>query len=336
MPKENRGIESDILSSKLQELKRSSDKKTKQLIERVRQLEGQLEEIKEVKEVSTHRILPSRKGGNSEATAVVLASDWHYEEEVKAASVNGLNVYNLGIAKQRVEQFFRTAVRITKVLSRDIEINTMVLALLGDFISNQIHEELVEVNQLLPTEAISEVQNLIASGIEYLLRELKVNLVVPCHHGNHSRITRKQRHATEAGHSLEFFMYHALAAHFKGNPRVRFIISPSYHSYIEVYEWTIRFHHGHDVRYQGGVGGLSIPLNKAIAQWNKGRKADLECLAHWHQFRDFGNAIVNGSLIGFNAYALSIKADFEKPKQAYFLIDRKRGKTMTTPVCFDM
>ena len=41
----------------------------------------------------------------------------------------------------------------------------------------------------------------------------------------------------------------------------------------------------------------------------------------------------NGSLIGFNAYALSIKARFEPPQQAFFLIDAERKrKTGAFPI----
>jgi hypothetical protein len=56
---------------------------------------------------------------------------------------------------------------------------------------------------------------------------------------------------------------------------------------------------------------------------------------HFHQLRDGGNFVSNGSLIGWSSYAVSIKAEFEKPKQAFFLIDRKRGKTVSAPILFD-
>lgn len=127
-------------------------------------------------------------------------------------------------------------------------------------------------------------------------------------------------------------MYHNLAHLFRSEKRVKFVISGGYHSYLKVYDMTVRFHHGHDIRYAGGVGGLYIPANKAIAQWNKGRWADLDVYGHFHQFRDASNFICNGSLIGFSPYALSIKGEFEEPKQAFFLIDRDRGKTITAPI----
>ena len=145
-------------------------------------------------------------------------------------------------------------------------------------------------------------------------------------------MTKRIHHATEQGNSLEVYMYHNLALHFAGEKRVRFIIAEGYHTYVDVYGYTVRLHHGHNLRYGGGVGGIFIPVNKAIAQWNKGRRADLDVFGHFHQFKDGGNFICNGSLIGYNAFALSIKADYEKPQQAFFLIDKKRGKSIVAPI----
>jgi hypothetical protein len=130
-------------------------------------------------------------------------------------------------------------------------------------------------------------------------------------------------------------MYAALAAHFRNEPRVEFLVAMGYHSYVELYGKTIRFHHGHAINYGGGVGGITIPVKKAIANWQRGRKADLDCFGHFHQFMDGGTFIANGSMIGYNAFALQIKAEFEKPKQAFFLWDKTRGKTVTAPILFD-
>ena len=89
------------------------------------------------------------------------------------------------------------------------------------------------------------------------------------------------------------------------------------------------------IRYQGGVGGVYIPVNKAISQWSRAKHADLDVFGHFHQAKHDVRFISNGSLIGYNAFAISIKADFEPPKQAFFLIDRKRGVTIYAPIMFD-
>jgi hypothetical protein len=127
-------------------------------------------------------------------------------------------------------------------------------------------------------------------------------------------------------------IYANLAWHYKDNKRVKFVLQEGYFVYLDVYGFTLRFHHGHNMRYQGGVGGISIPVNKAINEWNKSRRADIEIFGHWHQKLDGGNYVCNGSLIGYNAFALSIKAACEKPSQTFFLLDKNEGKTIVAPI----
>lgn len=308
--------------------------KYKALIEINNRLERDLEILHTVKTVSTVKI-SKRENSKSEAVAVVLASDWHVGERVDPETISGVNSYNEVIAQKRGEQFFQNTLRLLQICEKDVEINTMILALLGDFITNTIHEELAETNTMLPADELSFAQNLIISGIEFLLQNTKVKLIIPCHSGNHGRMTKKQRISSEAGNSLEYFMYKNIASHFRNEKRIEFIIPRSYFSFVTVGDKVLRFSHGHHTQYGGGVGGITIPVNKAIAQWNKTRKADYDFFGHFHQFLDGGYWICNGSMMGFNAYAESIKAGFEPPKQAFFLIDFKRGKTITAPILFD-
>lgn len=284
------------------------------------------------KKVETYKIEPSLSSGESEATAVVLLSDWHYEEVVKPQSVNHLNKYDEKIASECIVKTFQTVVKYIKLQQKETTINNLVMALLGDFISGGIHDELKEGNSLLPGEAIWKVQNHIASGIKFILDNTNVNLIIPCASGNHGRTTEKQRVATEYGNSLEWLMYKNLEQYFANNKRVSFVVNEGYHTYLDVYGYTLRFHHGHSMRFMGGVGGIYIPVNKAIAQWNKSKKADLDCFGHFHQMRDGGTFISNGSIIGWSPYAIKIKADFEKPKQAFFMIDKKYFVNLVRPI----
>lgn len=282
--------------------------------------------------LDTFKIEPRLRQGTSEGTVVVLASDWHIEERV-GAEVGGLNTYSLAIAKQRATKFFQATLRLLTLLQQDITIQTVVLALLGDFITNDIHDgENAEANEITPMMALTTAQSFLISGIEFLLEHSKVSLVIPCHSGNHARTTKKTRFGAENGHSLEYLLYVHLAAYFRHEPRITFLIADGMHSYVDVYSTTIRFQHGHAIKYGGGVGGIYIPVNKAIAMWDRARPASLNCFGHFHQLVDGGNFVANGSLIGYNSFALSIKAAYEKPKQALFLIDKKRGRTANWPI----
>lgn len=284
--------------------------------------------------IETFKIEPEKKTGSSEGTVVLVASDWHVEENV-GPEVGSLNRYNVDIARERAVQFFNGGLLLTRLLHQDIAINTIVLPLLGDFISNDIHDEFPEINELQPIHALVTAQNFLISGIEHILKTSPYKLVLPCHSGNHARTTKTTRFASENGHSLEYLMYLHMAAYFRAESRVQFIVPEGMHSYMEIYGRTIRFQHGHAIKYGGGVGGIYIPVNKAIGQWNKGRHADLDVFGHFHQMRDGGNFICNGSQIGYNSFALSIKADYEPPKQALFLIDKKRGRTCTWPIVYE-
>lgn len=311
-----------------------SQKYTKALRE-IKALENRNGVITRLKNtIEIERILPVQSSGTSEATCVWVASDWHVEERVDPDTIGGLNEYNMRLAKSRAETFFRAGLKLTNALAKEVEIKTIVLALLGDFFTNDIHDELVEINEVGPMHAAIYAQNLIASGIEYILKNSKYDLLIPCASGNHARTSKTTHFSTENAHSLEYFMYRYLENHFRRNKRVKFLIPTGYHQYVKIYDTTIRFHHGHAMKYQGGVGGITIPVNKAIAQWNKAIKADIDVFGHWHQFFDGGNFICNGSMIGYSVYSLVIKASFERPKQALFLIDRDRGKTCVWPILF--
>lgn len=283
-------------------------------------------------------IVPSEGQTGNEGTVVVVLSDWHCEEVVKSETVSGLNEYNLDTCTRRATKTFQAAHNLIHLLEERIHIPHIVLALLGDFITGNIHgEENAETNALQPMYAITFAMNLLVGGMQFLLDNTTADFTIPCHSGNHARTTLKTRFGAENGHSLEYLLYLMLAEHFRHEPRITFMIAEGMHSYVDVYPGhpgatKIRFHHGHAVKYGGGVGGIYIPVNKAIAQWSKARHADLDVFGHFHQMRDGGNFLCNGSLIGYNTFALSIKADYEKPRQLLFLIDRKRGRTCTWPI----
>lgn len=280
--------------------------------------------------------IPVRQpSGNSESVAFMIASDWHSEEEVLPGQVGELNEHNLEIGQQRAVNFFTGGHRLYNIFRRDTAIKTIVLGLLGDFITNSIHEDGAESNLLPPSDAIYRVQNIILSGIKFLLQNTDADLHIVCHSGNHGRTTKEQRIATETGNSLEQYMFYNLRDLLATEPRVKFQIAEGYHSFVRLFDgkYVIRFHHGHGMNYGGGVGGLTIPVNKAINQWNKGTKADLDVFGHFHTSLNYNNFVSNGSLIGYNAYALRIKADFERPTQSFFLVNKKwNAKSIHTPI----
>lgn len=269
---------------------------------------------------------------DGEATAVAVASDWHVEETVDPKHVNGLNEFNLDIAEQRINKFFKNVVKITEIQRNGTKIDRLVLILGGDLMTGYIHDELKETNSLSPTQTVIWLQDRIASGLELLGKNFS-EIVIPCVMGNHARTTIKPRHATAAANSYEWMLYKTLEKYL--STKATWQVADGYHLFVELYNKMLRVHHGDDLKFQGGVGGITIPVNKAIALWNTAVTADLDVFGHWHQFIQHPKWVCNSSLIGFNAYALSIKAAFEQPSQTYFLYDKKHGRTITAPIFVD-
>ncbi len=268
-----------------------------------------------------------------EGTPVILASDWHVEEEVRAESTPTGNFYNLDVADTRIRRFFAGSHWLIDFHRPKFQCRDVVLWLGGDLLSGYIHDELVETAQLSPLETLRWLKFRLIAGIEFLLRDKALNrLIIPCSYGNHGRTTKKPRRATGAENSYEWLLYCELADYFASNKRVEFHITKSAHQYVGVYDYDVHFHHGDEISYGGGVGGIMIPINKAVAQWDKARAADFDNFGHFHQYLDVGKIAGNGSLIGFNGYAMSIKATPEPPQQSFYIVDSKRGKTCKCPI----
>ncbi len=263
---------------------------------------------------------------------VGVASDWHVEEDVSPKSIPGYsNKYNPDIAKQRAEKFFQSYVFMLDSWRHVGACDTAVLAILGDIITGYIHDELKESNHMSPSQAVLLGQELLGAGIEYILSHGKVKkLVLPCCYGNHGRTTLKSQIQTGAENSFEWLLYHTMKREWKAETRLEWHIADSYHNPVEFFGTRVRFHHGDSINYGGGVGGISVPVRKKIQAWNQNNAnpAHIDVFGHFHQLMDGGNFICNGSLIGYNAYALSIGAAYERPRQACFWIDSQRGKTM--------
>ncbi len=243
------------------------------------------------------KIVPrERKSGLLEATPLVLASDWHVEEQVLPERVAGRNRYDLKISARRMERFFQ-AFRWAMKHQRDVfKIRDAILWLGGDLMTNFLHEDDVENNLLAPLDAVLFLDEHITRGLNYLLEDPEIEqYVIPMNDGNHGRTTKKMRAATRTQHSLEVLLYALLARRFKNEKRLKFILPTSQFTYLDdVYGRTIRFLHGDVFKYGGGVGGITVPLFRSMARWEKVKHADLTCMGHWHTRYCLPDVMVNG------------------------------------------
>lgn len=272
----------------------------------------------------------SKKRGKGDATAIILLSDWHVEERVTPESVGGINDASLAVIDRRLQELASRIEFLIKHERQITRIDRIVVAAVGDFISNIIHDDTAEVAQLQPLAAIRWAGERLRMIID-LAASLADEVIVATAVGNHGRSVMKPRIATEHDHSFEQHLYMTLAAH-EPHDHVYWQIGEAYLNIVDLDGYRVACHHGHGIK-----GNVHTSATRAINDWARSFPADLHVFGHHHQFcysRD--NWLANGSVIGYNAFAMRIRAQEEPPCQALAIIDHGRREcTRAIPIYCD-
>lgn len=332
-------VDDDRQEHKAKQVERDTGRKYKDALQQIEDLNSELDAYRTCEglldSASPVEITAPSSAGSSKAVPILVASDWHIDEVIDGASIGHVNEFNLDIARDRVHRFFSYSAKLVNILKMDSDIDTLLIAALGDFMSSWLHDELIQSNSLTPPEAILELFEMWIGGLDFLLNtELVKNIVFVGAVGNHGRITQKIQFKGRHKKSYEWILYSLLAKHYNaiGEKRIKFQLPSGYFNWVDLFGKKIRFHHGDNLRYQGGIGGVHIPVRKAIAQWDKVQPADLDVFGHWHTLEWSSKYVINNSLIGYSEYAENLKADFMKAGQALFLMHSKYGKTAQYPI----
>jgi hypothetical protein len=323
-----------------EELQRDRDKRTaklanEQLAKQYKEALAKIDELSEQVEALT--ALDKRKPvkaysvktdkRKSDATAIVVFSDWHVGEVVQPEKVGGLNEYNPGIAEQRSKAVIERALLMIDDSRNLANVDTLVVALLGDFITGWIHDENEQTNALTPIEETQFAADLIEKSLLTIAeRSGCKRIIVPTCVGNHGRTTKKTQAANRNATSFEYGMYKSLRRRLNSSV-FDWRVGEGYQEIVKIQDHVLRLHHGDSIKYQGGIGGLTIPTIKQIHRRNTKVKAHHDFFGHLHTWTPGDGFTCNGSLIGYNAYADFLGLPYQEPLQTFALCDHRRGIT---------
>lgn len=325
-------IEGKVIKNKGEEKEPIINKQSKQEAK-------DLEEFKKYKEANTtnfeyYKIDSHSNLRNENRYAIALLSDIHLEETVIPSSVLGLNEYNVSIAEKRVLKYFEN---LTKCLIKD-KVETLILSMLGDNISGFIHDELPQCNGLTPPDAILKCQSLLVSGLKHIIDNclgLKIKCIMI--NGNHGRVTKKIQHSNGFKMSYEWIMYNNIKSIFDsmGYKNIEFIIPESELALLEMQDGNrFIFIHGYQIK-SGGTGtvcGIYPSLQRLAMKWDRVFHQTKIYLGHFHSCVSIPTATVNGSIIGYNAFALSNGFSCEEPAQMYELYGDNKDLLLTRKI----
>jgi len=266
----------------------------------------------------------------------LFLSDLHWGEVVQRGQVNGVNKFNLDIARKRLRYTVDTATNLLRILDADMTYPGIVVPLGGDMISGNIHEELQATNEVNTMPTVLDLFESLSSAIE-LLADTFGRVFLPCVSGNHGRDTKKTWAKDRNQTSFDWLLYQFLARHFAKDKRITFYIPEGSDALYRIYGTRYLLTHGDQFKAGDSIIGPIGPLmrgnqKKTARNQSVGQDYDVMLAGHWHQYIHLARLIVNGSMKGYDEYAAVNNFGFEPPTQALWITHPRFGITYRMPV----
>jgi hypothetical protein len=284
-----------------------------------------------------------------EETLVVLLSDGHHDQVVRAEEVNGLENYNFPITLRRGERFVDTILKFAKQTLVGYDFNRLVLLSLGDSTSGEIHD--AERRSAFG----NQFKNSLAIGAFHaaIIRDLAGHFPqvdVVCTSGNHGRRTTRKEYAGGAHNNWDYMCNRVAQQHLINQPNVSFDIPNSWDTIVDIEGFSFHCSHGDDVAASGGNpwNGLQT-LHKTNSGIHRGsdqgqpfcdaKAIDYYCIGHYHTLGSVdGNGVgylCNGAWLGTDQYAYQSLRVAGRPQQLMFGVHKDHGKTWSLPIHLD-
>lgn len=282
-------------------------------------------------------VRPDARAFHGPGVPTLFCSDLHWGEVVDPKQIGGVNKYNMAIAGERLRAMIEVTTDLLYNHIKMPEYPGIVLALGGDMVSGNIHQELAASNEMEIMPVVLDLWGALAWTVDTLADKFG-RVFVPCVSGNHGRDTvkiwAKRRNFT----SFDWLLYQFLAKRFENDPRVTFFIPDGPDALYSVMGHRYLLTHG-DQLGRGGdgmIGALGPIIRGDHKKRSRNAQIDMEydtlLCGHWHQLIQLQRLIVNGSLKGMDEYAYQNSFPFEPPRQALWLTHPDHGITFSAPV----
>ncbi len=280
---------------------------------------------------------PASPAASSEpGVPTLFLSDLHWGEHVDPAQINGVNEYSIEIAQRRLRACVDRTIDLLTRHMVNPRYPGIVLALGGDMVSGDIHEELAVTNDLEIMPVLTDLFDCMIWVVEKLADAFG-RVFVPAVTGNHGRNTHKMRAKGRVFTNFDWLLYVLLERHFAKEKRVTFHVPSGPDALYRVFGHRYLLTHGDQFRGGDSMIGPLGPITrgdhkKRSRNSQLGQDYDTIVMGHWHQHIALRKLIVNGSLKGYDEYASANNFPFEPPSQALWITHPQLGVTFHMPV----
>lgn len=274
---------------------------------------------------------PSR-GERTPQEMLLEFSDLHASETISRESTMGMNEYNWDIMMSRVNEVQTTI--FSHASHFGFRISKLHIAMLGDMLSGDIHDELAITNDRPTVEAVVDLAHDLVPWLLGFAEEFPF-IEVTTVPGNHPRFAKKPS-AKQYHNNADWLMYQHLAALLKDHPQFSFSIPRSaYNTVLIGGRWRMLLMHGDGIRTtMPGVpwGGISRRVHTLDAQFAAARQPiDYIAMGHWHTKNTLdgiqAETFMNGSVKGLDEYGLQRFGSGHRASQQLHTFHPERGWT---------
>jgi hypothetical protein len=275
-------------------------------------------------------VVERRTGPLSRSLGLLHVSDTHVGEVVDPNEVNGVNEYSPDVFVRRIRRLFSAAIEIMPRWSADGKLVGFVVAVNGDLVSGDIHDELRRTNALTAMEQAYLCADELTAGLEHLKRLGPVWAVFTP--GNHGRTTEKTHSKRTSRLSYDMLVGEMVRRHFAGSD-VEVSLALGRDIEYPLFSFNVFQSHGDALGTGGGKGfaGPVLPIarggrNVDLQAYAMDHRHHIKLTAHYHTSANPGRGhFANGSMIGFNEFAMGIRAVAEPPQQWLLHVHERWG-----------
>ena len=294
-----------------------------------------------------------KKTGDSVQSMIAPLTDTHIGDRVESDQMSGLNHYDIDIFNRRLYGWANQVLTLAEMRRNTTEVKELVVPLLGDMISGDIHEELARTNVDNCMGQMIRGASLISQALMFLAPHFD-KMRVPCVVGNHGRMTRKPP-MKDKHQDWDYMLYQWIAAFCREQKNIEFHIPKTFSTTIEVANRQILLTHGDFIN--GAGSGTAITkgvLNmRNVLQFRRGLEDEIRNLdmteganlldeagmstyfdtvlmGHFHRIDEIdvgtGSIHVCGCMKGGDEYAMQRVQAINKPRQLVLYYHPKYGE----------
>ena len=218
------------------------------------------------------------KGPHKPQTVVAPLTDTHIGDRVEKDQMVGLNEYNIDIFNKRLYGWANQLLQLVDLRRNFAPVDNLIVPMLGDMISGDIHEELARSNIDHCMGQMIRGANLIAQAIMFFAPHFQ-EIEVPCVVGNHGRMTRKPP-MKDKYMDWDYMLYQWVAAFCANQKNITFKIPRSFATSFDVYDRKVLMMHGDAISGAGSGTTIMNTIAKMRSVFEYGRAADNLSLIH--------------------------------------------------------